>query len=73
MRPDRAGFRGNPAARPLLEVKFMADKLHGGSNSGLTEAEAQEFHKHYISGLIMFVVIAVVAHILTYVWKPWFN
>lgn len=51
----------------------MAEKLHGGSNSGLTEAEAQEFHKHYMSGLIMFVVIAVIAHILTYMWKPWFN
>jgi light-harvesting complex 1 beta chain len=50
----------------------MAERqLHGGSNSGLTEAEAQEFHRHYMSSMIAFVGVAVVAHILVWAWRPW--
>jgi light-harvesting complex 1 beta chain len=26
----------------------------------------------YMSGLWLFVAIAVVAHIATYIWRPWF-
>lgn len=52
----------------------MAEKqLHGGSNSGLTEAEAKEFHGHYMGGLIAFTAIAVFAHILVWAWRPWIN
>ncbi len=39
--------------------------------SGLTEAEAQEFHKIFITSFILFTVIAVVAHILVWTWRPW--
>jgi light-harvesting complex 1 beta chain len=42
-----------------------------GSISGLTDDEAQEFHTYYIQGLVGFVAIAVVAHILVWVWRPW--
>lgn len=42
------------------------------SISGLTDAEAQEFHKFYMQGLLGFVAIAVVAHILVWAWRPWF-
>jgi light-harvesting complex 1 beta chain len=48
-------------------------QLHGGSNSGLTEAEAREFHGYYMTGLIGFTAIAVVAHILVWMWRPWFG
>jgi light-harvesting complex 1 beta chain len=34
------------------------------SLSGMTEGEAQEFHSYYLQGMIAFVAIAVVAHLL---------
>jgi light-harvesting complex 1 beta chain len=62
------------AARPKLEAHYMAERqLHGGSNSGLTEEEAQEFHRHYMASTIAYVAVAVVAHLLIWVWRPWFT
>ncbi len=43
----------------------------GGSLSGLTEAEAREFHSIFMSSFVMFTVIAVIAHILAWMWRPW--
>jgi light-harvesting complex 1 beta chain len=39
--------------------------------SGLTESEAQEFHGVFVSSFLIFVVIAVVAHMLAWSWRPW--
>ncbi|MGL4243688.1 MAG: light-harvesting antenna LH1, beta subunit [Beijerinckiaceae bacterium] len=47
----------------------MADKE---SLTGLTDAEAQEVHKYMVQGYIVFVAVAVVAHILVWNWRPWF-
>ena len=47
----------------------MADS--SSSLSGLTDDEAQEFHTFYIQGMIYFTVIAVVAHFLVWMWRPW--
>ncbi|NBB92886.1 MAG: light-harvesting protein [Gammaproteobacteria bacterium] len=41
------------------------------SISGLSEKEAKEFHKIFIVSFIVFVAIAVVAHILAWQWRPW--
>ncbi|MDF1747741.1 MAG: light-harvesting antenna LH1, beta subunit [Alphaproteobacteria bacterium] len=41
------------------------------SMSGLSEQEAQEFHKYYMQGFFLFVAVAVVAHILVWAWRPW--
>lgn len=41
------------------------------SLSGLSEGEAQEFHKFYIQGMMIFTAIAVVAHFLVWMWRPW--
>jgi light-harvesting complex 1 beta chain len=41
------------------------------SLSGLSESEAQEFHKYYLQGMWIFVAIAVVAHFLVWMWRPW--
>ena len=43
------------------------------SMSGLTPDEAREFHRYYMQGLWLFVAIAVVAHILTWIYRPWFQ
>ncbi len=48
----------------------MADGS-GGSLSGLTENEAREFHGIFMQSFILFTVIAIVAHILAWLWRPW--
>ena len=48
----------------------MADQ-NGHSLSGLSEREAQEFHGYFIQGFMIFTAIAVVAHILVWMWRPW--
>jgi light-harvesting complex 1 beta chain len=45
----------------------MAEK----SLSGLTEEEAKEFHRIYRASFLTFVVIAIVAHVLVWSWRPW--
>lgn len=42
-----------------------------GSLSGLTESEAQEFHKIFMMSFIIFTLIAIVAHFLVWQWRPW--
>jgi light-harvesting complex 1 beta chain len=45
----------------------MADK----SLSGLTEQEAREFHRIFITSFIVFLIVAIVAHFLVWQWRPW--
>jgi light-harvesting complex 1 beta chain len=42
-----------------------------GSLSGLSEAEAREFHSVFMTSFMVFVVVAIVAHILAWMWRPW--
>jgi light-harvesting complex 1 beta chain len=49
----------------------MAIENDRSSLSGLTEAEAQEFHGLFIKSFIAFTVIAIFAHILVWSWRPW--
>ena len=42
-----------------------------GVGTYLTEAEAKEFHKIFISSFIAFTVVAIIAHVLVWFWKPW--
>jgi light-harvesting complex 1 beta chain len=42
-----------------------------GSYSGLTELEAKEFHKIFVTSFVIFTAIAIVAHILAWMWRPW--
>jgi len=39
--------------------------------SGLSESEAQEFHKIFMSSFIGFTLVAIVAHVLVWQWRPW--
>ncbi len=48
----------------------MADEKT--SMSGLTDAEAKELHEIYMKGLVLFTGVAVVAHFLVWLWRPWF-
>lgn len=47
----------------------MADEKR--SLSGLSEVEAKEFHKIFVTSFLIFLAIAVVAHILAWMWRPW--
>ncbi len=50
----------------------MVDRdMATGSLSGLSEAEAKEFHKIFMGSFIAFTLIAIVAHILVWNWRPW--
>ena len=43
------------------------------SLTGLSDEEAQEFHKFYIQGFLAFTATAVIAHALVWAWRPWFH
>ena len=49
----------------------MAIDNDRSSLSGLTEAEAQEFHSLFVTSFIVFTIIAIIAHILVWMWRPW--
>lgn len=42
-----------------------------GSLTGLTDQQAQEFHAIFMKSFMIFVIVAVVAHILVWFWRPW--
>ena len=48
----------------------MVDRPMGPS-SGLSENEAKEFHSIFMSSFIGFTAVAIVAHILVWIWRPW--
>lgn len=50
----------------------MADETPGGSMSGLKQNEAREFHAIFVTSFLFFTGIAVVAHFLVWMWRPWF-
>ena len=41
------------------------------SISGLSEAEAKEFHPIVMTSFFLFTAIAVAAHFLAWMWRPW--
>ncbi len=58
----------------MSEVRGVSDARGGrqdASLSGLTEPEAREFHSIFVTSFIVFTVVAIVAHILVWLWRPW--
>lgn len=49
----------------------VATEGRDASMSGLTESEAKEFHSIFMQSFIIFVAVALVAHFLAYLWRPW--
>jgi light-harvesting complex 1 beta chain len=41
------------------------------SLSGMTDQEAQEFHAIFVRSFIGFTLVALVAHVLAWMWRPW--
>ncbi len=50
----------------------MASPDKAGSLSGLNDDEAREFHRIFVTSFVVFTVIAIIAHILVWQWRPWF-
>jgi light-harvesting complex 1 beta chain len=44
-----------------------------GSLSGLSASEAKAFHSLFMTSFIIFTLIAVGAHVLVWMWRPWFG
>ena len=77
------GDRGGSCRRGFLaawvDAVMASWPVYGGSMaddrrtslSGLTEGEAREFHKIFVTSFLIFTAIAVVAHILVWQWRPW--
>ncbi len=51
----------------------MASPDRSPNRSGITEQEATEFHGYFITMMVAFVAIALVAHLLMWMWRPWIN
>uniref|UniRef100_UPI0035C9B041 light-harvesting antenna LH1, beta subunit n=1 Tax=uncultured Sphingomonas sp. TaxID=158754 RepID=UPI0035C9B041 len=44
-----------------------------GPGTYLTPDEAKEFHKIFMTSFGIFTAVAIVAHILVWMWKPWIH
>lgn len=53
----------------MSDIRPTDDRI--GASTYLTEAEAKEFHKLFITSFIVFTLIAIVAHFLVWQWRPW--
>ena len=42
-----------------------------GLTTYLTTEEAKEFHKIFVMSFLIFTVIAAIAHVLVWNWRPW--
>jgi len=42
-----------------------------GPGTYMTPEEAKEFHKLFVTSFIIFTIIAIVAHVLAWMWRPW--
>ena len=55
-----------PAGRPSV---YRGDPEV--SLSGLTEVQAQEFNRLFLISFAAFTLIAILAHIAAWAWRPW--
>ncbi len=47
------------------------NEIRDGVGTYLTADEAKEFHKIFVTSFMGFTAVAVVAHVLVWMWKPW--
>lgn len=54
----------------VAEGFVMSDQAK--SISGLTEEQALDFHEQFKVTFTTFMVLSAAAHLLVYIWRPWF-
>lgn len=64
-----AGSSGNERKPDEGRIHMAIDR--SDSLSGLTRDEAKEFHGIFVTSFILFTIIAIVAHTLVWMWRPW--
>jgi light-harvesting complex 1 beta chain len=47
------------------------DTVESRKSSGLTDEEAKEFHAIFVRSALIFIGVAVIAHVLAWSWRPW--
>ena len=53
----------------MSDLRHTDDRV--GPGAYLTPEEAKEFHKLFMTSFIVFTLVAVGAHILVWMWRPW--
>lgn len=49
----------------------MSDGNRDELGTYLTASEAKEFHKLFVLSMGFFTFIAIIAHLLVWLWRPW--
>ena len=74
--PGQPGVKGAVPAKawglPQGYLSKVLTMTEAANPSGLSDEEAQEFHKYYIQGYLLWAVGALFAHSLVWIWRPWF-
>jgi light-harvesting complex 1 beta chain len=70
LNPAAWGSRGD-GREAFFGDALMADR-NNGSMSGLTHGEAKEFHSVLMTSILGFVAASFVAHVLVWMWRPFF-
>jgi len=62
----------------MSDIRERDDRIgpgtHGdrfGPGTYMTPEEAKEFHKLFVTSFIIFTLIAIGAHVLAWMWRPW--
>jgi len=58
----------------MLKLKTHLGEITMSDNTSMTgfsADEAKEFHTFFMQGFLGFTAVAVVAHILVWMWRPW--
>lgn len=58
-------------SRPPGAYDTATGRVAGTSLSGLNDEESRDFHRVFLSSFIAFTLIAIVAHVLVWNWRPW--
>ena len=53
------------------ETPMDREPLNRSTLSGMTSGEAKEFNRLFVMSFLLFTGIAIVAHILAWLWRPW--
>ena len=61
----------HPSIAPLAAIYDLNTDLHLNCLDGVNDEEARAFHGYFVRGTVVFVAVAIVAHILQWSWRPW--
>ena len=62
---------GDAPRAKRFPAQWSSGSRPAAPSSGLTEDEARGFHGAFIAGFIGFTIIAAIAHLLVWQWRPW--